>query len=299
MEGRERRLFRLVRSSRIDAYRVPPVETDTVLGRGLRVWALFVVQSSHGVVVERNAVAVEYVSIPRNVSRRTSKSEFRRRRTFLSLHAGFTTGLTPLVDSTWYTWYVVSIRVRFGGHQDYQTLSLRLSRQTPTRNSFIIWRYACALWHRIACYYYDQPVFTCPRGHPRTEQYTGGESSRHRLGPRGSPSHWLGSRQCVLLLESPDDDSVPCILTHSRIHAFTHSRIHAFTHPHTTGRDCSVRSRRCRPRRAQRRVRLSERVHCRHHQSRLSARVGIPRDVRIDQCVEALWVLQLDRSTQS
>lgn len=107
MEGRERRLFRLVRSSRIDAYRVPPVETDTVLGRGLRVWALFVVRSSHGVVVERNAVAVEYVSIPRNVSRRTSKSEFRRRRTFLSLHAGFTTGLTPLVDSTWYTWYVV------------------------------------------------------------------------------------------------------------------------------------------------------------------------------------------------
>ena len=79
------------------------------------------------------------------------------------------------------------------------------------------------MWHRIACYYYDQPVFTCPRGHPRTEQYTGGESSRHRLGPRGSPSHWLGSRQCVLLLESPDNDSVPCILTHSRIHAFTHS----------------------------------------------------------------------------
>ena len=79
-------------------------------------------------------------------------------------------------------------------------------------------------------------------------------------------------------------------------HAFTHSRIHAFTHPHTTGRDCSVRSRRCRPRRAQRRVRLSERVHCRHHQSRLSARVGIPRDVRTDQCVEALCVLHLDRS---
>jgi len=134
-----------------------------------------------------------------------------------------------------------------------------------------------------------------------------GHGAIHRRGRRVVSASSRSSRQPESLarvkavriiikhLERPvtgrlDDDS-----TTTRL-GLLHSRIHAFAHPHTTGRDCSVRSRRCRPRRAQRRVRLSERVHCRHHQSRLSARVGIPRDVRTDQCVEALCVLHLDRS---